>query len=158
MQWAYCLRFHSKGDKPMNNLLTPDFGAFVSRISLGMILLMHSAYLKLMVFTLPGTAAFFGSIGLPEFSAYIVFSIEVVAGIALILGVKTRVFSALVIPVLAGATWAHSGSGWLFTNTGGGWEYPLFLTAMAFVQMCLGDGKFALSARFLGFKPELQQA
>jgi putative oxidoreductase len=141
----------------MNNLLTTDFGAFVSRISLGLVLLMHSAYLKLMVFTLPGTAAFFGSIGLPEFSAYIVFSIEVVAGIALILGVKTRVFSALVIPVLAGATWAHSGSGWLFTNTGGGWEYPLFLTVMAFVQVCLGDGKFALPASFLGFKPELQQ-
>jgi len=142
----------------MNNLLTPDFGAFVSRISLGLVLLMHSAYLKLMVFTLPGTAAFFGSIGLPEFSAYIVFSIEVVAGIALILGVKTRVFSALVIPVLAGATWAHSSNGWLFTNEGGGWEFPLFLTSMAFVQVCLGDGKLALSTRFLEPKPYLQES
>ena len=142
----------------MTNLLTPDFGAFISRVSLGVVLLMHSAYLKLMVFTLPGTAAFFGSLGLPEFSAYIVFSIEVIAGIALILGVKTRVFSALVIPVLAGATWAHSGSGWLFTNTGGGWEYPLFLTAMAFVQLCLGDGKFALATRFLAPNPYLQES
>ncbi|OUR65675.1 hypothetical protein A9Q79_01395 [Methylophaga sp. 42_25_T18] len=142
----------------MNNFLTPDFGAFISRVSLGAVLLMHSAYLKLMIFTLPGTAAFFGSLGLPEFSAYIVFSIEVIAGIALILGVKTRLFSALVIPVLAGATWAHLGSGWLFTNAGGGWEYPLFLTAMAFVQLCLGDGKFALSTRFLAPKPYLQKS
>jgi len=142
----------------MNNFLTPDFGAFISRVSLGMVLLIHSAYLKLMVFTLPGTAAFFGSLGLPEFSAYIVFSIEVIAGIALILGVKTRLFAALVIPVLAGATWAHLGSGWLFTNTGGGWEYPLFLTAMAFVQLCLGDGKFALSTRFLEPNPYLQES
>ena len=142
----------------MNNFLTPDLGAFISRVSLGMVLLMHSAYLKLMVFTLPGTAAFFGSLGLPEFSAYIVFSIEVIAGIALILGVKTRLFAALVIPVLAGATWAHLGSGWLFTNTGGGWEYPLFLTAMAFVQLCLGDGKFALSTRFLEPNPYLQES
>ena len=131
----------------MNNLLTPDLGALISRVSLGVVLLMHSAYLKLMVFTLPGTAAFFGSLGLPEFSAYIVFSIEVISGIALILGLHTRVFSALVIPVLAGATWVHSGSGWLFTNTGGGWEYPLFLTAMALVQLCLGDGRFALASQ-----------
>lgn len=140
----------------MLNLFTPDLGAFISRVSLGIVLLIHSAYLKLMVFTLPGTAAFFGSIGLPEFSAYIVFSIEVVAGIALILGVQTRVFSALVIPVLAGATWAHSGNGWLFTNEGGGWEFPLFLTAMALVQVCLGDGKFALSTRLFKSNPYLQ--
>jgi putative oxidoreductase len=142
----------------MNTLLTPDLGAFVLRISLGLVLLMHSAYLKLMVFTLPGTAAFFGSLGLPEFSAYIVFSIEVIAGIALILGVQTRVFSALAIPILAGATWVHSGNGWLFTNEGGGWEFPLFLTAMALVQVCLGDGKFALSTRFLEPNPYLQES
>ncbi len=141
----------------MNNLFTPDLGAFISRVSLGIVLLVHSAYLKLMVFTLPGTAAFFGSLGLPEFSAYIVFAIEVIAGVSLILGVKTRLFSALVIPVLAGATWAHSGNGWLFTNEGGGWEFPLFLTAMALVQVCLGDGKLALSARFFEPNPYLQK-
>ena len=99
-----------------------------------------------MVFTLPGTAQFFASIGLPGFLAYAVFLIEAVAGVALILGVKTRVFSALVIPVLLGATWAHSSSGWLFSNEGGGWEYPLILSIMALAQLGLGDGKYAINS------------
>ncbi len=129
----------------MNNLLKPGFGTFILRIALGTVLLAHSAYLKLIVFTLPGTAEFFTSIGLPAILAYIVFLIEVIAGLALILGIKTRIFSAIVIPVLLGATWAHWSNGWLFSNTGGGWEYPLFLATIAVVQLCLGDGKYALT-------------
>jgi len=128
----------------MNNLLKPDFGAFILRIALGSVLLVHSVYLKLVVFTLPGTADFFTSIGLPAFLAYIVFLIEVIAGVALILGLKTRFFAASVIPVLLGATWVHWSNGWLFTNTGGGWEFPLFLTVAAVAQFSLGDGKYAV--------------
>ena len=128
----------------MNNLLKPDIAAFILRISLGSVLLAHSVYLKLFVFTLPGTADFFISIGLPGGLAYLVFMIEAVAGAALVLGVRTRLFSVLIIPVLLGATWAHGSSGWLFTNAGGGWEYPLFLSAMALVQLVLGGGRYAL--------------
>jgi len=131
---------------PVNNLLTPETGALIMRVALGSVLLAHSVYLKLMVFTLPGTAQFFDSIGLPGFMAYVVFAIEVVAGVALILGIKTRVFAALVIPVLLGATWAHSSSGWLFSNAGGGWEYPLILSIMALAQISLGDGSLSLTS------------
>jgi putative oxidoreductase len=35
--------------------------------------------------------------------------------------------------VLAGALWAHAGNGWVFSNAGGGWEYPLFLIAVSVV-------------------------
>lgn len=129
------------------NLLNPEVGTFILRVALGSVLLAHSVYLKLMVFTLPGTAQFFASIGLPGFLAYAVFAVEAVAGIALILGIKTRLFSALVIPVLLGATWAHASSGWLFTNAGGGWEYPLILTFMALAQLGLGDGKYSVSKK-----------
>lgn len=133
-------------DKPsIENLLNPEVGTLIHRTALGSVLLAHSVYLKLMIFTLPGTAQFFDSIGLPGFLAYTVFAIEAVAGIALILGIKTRVFSALVIPVLLGATWVHSSNGWLFTNTGGGWEYPLLLAVMAFTQIALGNGKYAVT-------------
>lgn len=130
----------------MNNLLNPDTSTLILRTSLAAVLLAHSLYLKLVVFTLAGTAQFFGSIGLPEVLAYFVFLVEAVAGVALLLGFKTRFFSALVIPILLGATWAHSTNGWLFTNTGGGWEYPLLLSLMAVVQIGLGDGKYAISA------------
>ena len=130
----------------MNQLVNSDTSAFILRVSLGTILLAHSLYLKLFVFTLAGTAQYFASIGLPEILAYIVFTVEVLSGFALLLGFNTRLFAALVIPVLLGATWAHVSNGWLFSNTGGGWEYPLLLSLMAFVQVGLGDGKFAISS------------
>lgn len=136
----------------MNTIFKSDFATFIMRISLGSVLLAHSVYLKLIVFTLPGTAQFFSSIGLPGFLAYVVFAIEAIAGIALVLGVQTRLFAALAIPVLLGATWAHSANGWLFTNTGGGWEYPLFLALMAFVQVGLGNGKYALSLNAMKYR------
>jgi putative oxidoreductase len=131
----------------MNTLLKPELGAFILRITLGTVLLAHSIYLKLIIFTLAGTAEFFASIGLPGSLAYAVFTIETIAGLALILGLHSRFFAALVIPVLLGATWAHIGNGWLFTNTGGGWEYPLFLSMMAIVQLSLGNGLYALQTR-----------
>jgi len=137
----------------MNNLFNSDTSTLILRISLATVLLAHSLYLKLVVFTLPGTAQYFGSIGLPEWLAYIVFLIEAIAGMALLLGFKTGFFSALIIPVLLGATWAHSTNGWLFTNTGGGWEYPLLLTLVAVVQIGLGDGKYAIST-YLQSRPQ----
>lgn len=113
------------------------------RISIGIAFVAHSAYLKLVVFTLPGTAQFFASIGLPGPLAYIVFTVEVIAGVALILGVYTRYAAIALIPIALGATWAHLGAGWLFSNEGGGWEYPLFLTIALAVQVLLGSGAYA---------------
>lgn len=125
-------------------LSNPDLGALGLRVSLGLVLLAHSVYLKGVVFTLAGTAGYFESLGLPALLAYLVFTIEAVAGFALILGVQTRFFSLLTVPVLLGATWAHWQNGWLFTGAGGGWEYPLFLTVAALVQANLGDGALRL--------------
>lgn len=128
----------------MNFANYENIGAFVTRVGLGTVLIAHSLYLKAVVFTLPGTAAFFESIGLPGWSAYAVFAVEAIAGVALVLGIGVRWASLAVIPVLFGATWAHVGAGWLFTNTGGGWEYPLFLSIVAVAQVFLGPGAFAI--------------
>ena len=97
----------------MKPLFDAQLATFFLRVSLAIVLVAHSLYLKLVVFTLPGTAQYFGSIGLPQVFAYLVFAIEALAGIALLLGYQTRLFSALVFPVLLGATWAHLGNGWL---------------------------------------------
>ncbi len=137
----------------MNNYFKPDVGTLILRVTLGIVLIAHSLYLKLVVFTLPGTADFFASIGLPAILAYVVFALETATGIALILGFKTRWVAALIIPVLIGATWAHWSNGWLFSNAGGGWEYPLFLTLAAVVQLFLGDGRYALKSSHTDLKP-----
>ena len=118
--------------------------ALVMRVSLGAMFIAH-ALLKYFVFTLPGTAQFFASLGLPGFLGYATFAAELVGGILLIAGVKTRAVAIALIPVLIGATWAHAGNGWLFTSPNGGWEYPAFWTLALVVQALLGDGAFAFT-------------
>lgn len=124
--------------------MSPGLGPFITRISLGIMLIAHSLYLKLFIFTLPGTALFFESIGLPGWGAYATFALEAVAGAALIIGYQVRLAAALMVPILLGATWAHAPNGWLFTNENGGWEYPLFLAVIALAQVFLGPGEFVL--------------
>jgi putative oxidoreductase len=134
----------------MIHAATAPYAALLLRVSLGVMFLAHSLWLKLVVYTLPGTAQFFGSIGLPPALAYLVFAAEVIGGVALILGVATRAVALALMPVLLGAIWAHSGNGWVFTNANGGWEYPLFLAAVTAVQALLGDGALALRLRPAG--------
>lgn len=131
----------------MNRYINAELGPLVTRVSLGVMLIAHSLYLKGVVYSLAGTAAFFQSIGLPGWTAYAVFAVELVAGVALIVGYQVRLAAAAVIPVMIGATWAHRSAGWLFSNEGGGWEYPLFLTAILVAQVFLGAGAYALENR-----------
>ena len=55
----------------MINRTTAPYAALLLRLSLGVMFLAHSVYLKAFVFTLPGTAQFFQSIGLPGLFAYL---------------------------------------------------------------------------------------
>ena len=126
---------------------TAPYGALVLRISLGVMFLAHSLYLKLVVFTLPGTVKFFESLGLPAFTTHLTIAAEAIGGLMLVVGFKTRYAAAALVPVLLGATWVHWKNGWLFTNAGGGWEYPLFLAAATVVQALLGDGAYSVGAR-----------
>ncbi len=126
---------------------TAPYAAFVLRIALGAMFVAH-ALLKYAVFTLPGTARFFESLGLPGPLAYATFFAELVGGALILAGFGTRYVAAVLVPVLLGALWAHAGNGWLFTSPNGGWEYPAFLAAAAIVQALLGDGKFALGSLF----------
>jgi len=120
------------------------YGATVLRIALGVIFLAHSAYLKIFVFTIPGTVGFFESLGLPALLAYAVLAVEVIGGLLLVAGVAVREAATALAVVALGATWAHSGAGWLFSNEGGGWEYPLFLAVASAVQALLGPGALRL--------------
>ena len=125
----------------MNN--NTDYAALILRIALGSMFLAHGL-LKVMVFTLPGTVAFFEQVGFPGWAAYLVTGAEVGGGILLLAGIGVRAVSVALIPVLLGATYVHFGSGWVFSNANGGWEYPAFLAVATVVQALLGPGKFAL--------------
>jgi putative oxidoreductase len=123
---------------------TAPWAALVLRVTLGVMFIAH-AMLKYAVFTLPGTAKFFESLGLPGPLAYLVFWAELIGGVLILAGAYSRWVAAALIPILLGAAWAHAGNGWVFTAPNGGWEYPVFLAAAAAVQALLGDGKYAVT-------------
>lgn len=125
----------------MNN--QTETAALLLRLALGTMFVAHGL-LKVMVFTLPGTAGFFEQVGFPGWFAYPVTVAEVVGGVLLIAGVAVRPVAIALLPVLLGATYVHFGAGWVFSNPNGGWEYPAFLTVAAVVQALLGPGRFAL--------------
>jgi putative oxidoreductase len=142
----------------MNDKLA-SHGILLLRVALGTMFIAHSVVLKLMTFTLPGTAQFFTSLGLPAWLAYATFFAEAVGGTLLVLGIQTRWMALAPAPILLGALWVHSGNGWVFTSANGGWEYPLYLLVLSIAQAMLGDGAYALSpSRFPQFGTQLQQA
>ncbi|MFO1314710.1 MAG: DoxX family protein [Burkholderiales bacterium] len=128
----------------MNDARLTDFAALLLRVSLGTMFVAH-ALLKFFVFTLPGTAQFFASLGLPGALGYVTFVAELVGGVLLIAGVKVRAVALALVPVLVGATWAHAGNGWVFSAPNGGWEYPAFWTVTLVVQALLGGGAYTLN-------------
>lgn len=122
---------------------TAPWAATLLRLTLGTMFIAHGL-LKVFVFTLPGTAAFFAQQGFPGWAAYPVTAMEIGGGLLLLLGLHTRWVALALVPVLLGATMVHLGNGWVFSAPNGGWEYPVFLTLASLVQALLGDGKYAL--------------
>jgi len=121
-----------------------DLAATILRVALGILFIAHG-WLKLVIFTPAGTAAFFESLGFPGALAYLVMAAELAGGVALILGVWTRWVSLALVPVLLGSIYApHGAAGFFFSNEGGGWEYPAFWAITLIVQALLGDGAYAL--------------
>lgn len=127
----------------MNQERSVALAALLLRVALGAMFVAHGL-LKFFVFTLPGTAQFFASQGLPGWAAYPVVFAELAGGVLLIAGVGSRYVALALLPVLLGAAWVHAGNGWLFTASNGGWEYPVFLAVVAAAVALLGDGALAL--------------
>jgi len=71
--------------------------------------------------------------------------VEVLGGVALILGFKARVAAIALIPILLGAiVTVHGPAGFFFTNEGGGWEYLGLWIAGLVALSLLGDGPYAV--------------
>jgi len=135
----------------MSDTKLAPYAALVLRVSMGVMFIAHGL-LKVLVFTPAGTVGYFESLGLPGFFAYLTIVAELLGGAALVAGVLTRWVSlVLIAPVLGAIVFAHADKGWLFTNEGGGWEFPAFWVAALVVQALLGDGAWAM--RIPGWVP-----
>lgn len=130
----------------MNDNQRGAYAATLLRVSLGGLFLAHAG-LKFFVFTPTGTAKFFESVGVPGPLAYAVLAAEVFGGVALILGLYTRIVAIALIPILLGAiATVHASAGFFFSSPNGGWEFPAFWIVALIVQSLIGDGALALRA------------
>jgi len=121
-----------------------QLAATLLRVTMGGLFLFHGA-VKLFVFTPAGTAGYFQSIGLPGPLAYLTIAAELLGGLALIAGLRTRFVALALVPLMLGAAWfGHGGFGFTFSNPNGGWEFPAFWTVTLLVQALLGSGAYAL--------------
>ncbi len=134
-----------------------DIAALVLRTTLGLVLVAHGLQ-KFLVFTLPGTAGFFASVGFPGWAAYVVAPLELVAGLALIAGWRATLAALAALPVLLGATAVHAGNGWSFTSAHGGWEFPAVLVLLAAGVALLGEGAFSVRSLAAAKRPQPARA
>ena len=92
----------------MIELKTAPYAVFLLRVVSGILFLAHGLT-KVFVFTIPGTVGFFESLGLPAIIAYLTITAELLGGLALVLGVATRIVS---VALISGFTWSCLGSCW----------------------------------------------
>ncbi|WP_460272758.1 DoxX family protein [Celeribacter sp. ULVN23_4] len=120
------------------------YAALLLRLTTGGLFLTHGLT-KYFVFTPAGTMGFFESLGLPGWLGLLTMIAEIAGGLALILGVATRLVSAaLVFPLVGAVIFAHWGNGFSFSNASGGWEYPAMWAVIQASLALLGDGAYAL--------------
>src|SRR5713226_8207447 len=123
---------------------TAPYAALVLRVALGILFLAHGL-LKLLVFKPAGAYAYFKSLGLPAWVAYVTIAAELAGAAALIVGIMPRYAALVLIPLILGTiVTVHGKNGWMFSNKDGGWEYPAFWAVGLLVLALLGDGSAAL--------------
>ena len=129
------------GNATVDRIYAP-YGLFVLRVAIGFDWIVH-AFLK----TSRGMethAALLAKNGITPLLAWPTFSVEVIGGVAILLGWYTRQWAAFLLVFLAVVVWIKWPVGWLYSNTGGGWEYPLFWLVAQSTLVFAGGGAVAL--------------
>lgn len=124
-----------------------EWSAFIIRLVLGITFFVHGV-VKFQG-GIANTAGWFDSIGLPGILAYVVAFIETVGGLALILGIGTRIFSALLAVVMVAAIFkVKLAAGFLGNGQMAGYEFDLALLAMSVSLALTGSSFLALDQLF----------
>ncbi|UKA58733.1 DoxX family protein [Arthrobacter sp. FW306-2-2C-D06B] len=134
----------------MNQSTLTNTALTVLRVIVGFIFAAHG-WQKFTEFTIAGTQAAFGKMGVPaaDVVAPIVATIELAGGIALIAGVLTRVFGALLALDMLGALFLVHAPAGLFAENGG-YELVLALAAAAAAVALTGAGRISIDAAVFG--------
>ncbi|HET6240705.1 MAG TPA: DoxX family protein [Arthrobacter sp.] len=134
----------------MNQSILTTTALTILRVIAGVVFAAHG-WQKFNDFTIAGTQASFTKMGVPapEIAAPVVATLELVGGIALILGVLTRVFAALLtLDMLGALVLVHAPAG-LFVSEGG-YELVLVLAAATSAVALAGPGRFSVDRALFG--------
>ena len=119
--------------------MSPGWGVLPLRLVLGLVFVAHGAQ-KLFGFGLAGTAGFLGSLGipLPTVAAAGLIAVELLGGVALILGAWTRIVAALLAAdMLVAILTVHLRGGFFVPD---GVEFVLTLLGGCLTLVGLGAG------------------
>ncbi|WP_175990393.1 DoxX family protein [Bacillus sp. Marseille-Q1617] len=125
---------------------TQQIGALILRIALGLTFFIHG----LVKFQggIENTAGFFETLGLPGFAAYVVALIELIGGVAMILGFGTRVTAVLFAIIMIGAiAKVKLAGGFLGNGQGAGYELDFALLAMSVYFILDKPASFSLDSK-----------
>ena len=125
-----------------------DLGLLIIRVTIGVIMVAHG-FQKLFLQGPENVGMAFAkmsSLPAPEIMAWIAIIVELLGGLALIVGIGTRIAAAAVAVVMAGAlVTVHLKNG--FFAMDGGIEYTLMLTAVGVALAVTGAGRLSLDAK-----------
>jgi len=121
----------------------------ILRVALGLMFFIHGVAKFQM--GLGNVAGWFESIGVAGFLGYVVAFIELTGEVALIVGLGTRVISALLAFVMSGATFTVKlPAGFMGNSQTAGYELDVVLLSVA-IALCLsGSQLFALDNTWFG--------
>ena len=124
----------------MRKLHNPDLALFLIRLGLAAIFVGHGLG-KLV--NIGPTAAFFMSLGLPAEMAYIIGTIELLSGLAMLTGIFTAIAGTIISAIMIGAiVLVRWSSGYL-----GGWEFESFIFLAAIAIVLTGPGRYSFRKR-----------
>lgn len=122
------------------------WGPTILRLIVGVVFVAHG-WQKLTAFGVDGLAGFLGSIGIPlaGLAAPLLIAVELLGGVALILGLFTRpIGTALAAVMLVAMVSVHLPNGFYISPEGVGIEFTLTLFAASVSLALLGPGAAAL--------------
>ncbi len=125
--------------------MNPGLGLLILRVVLGIIFIAHGVQKLQMMDQMIG---FFGTVGISAFWVYVATYGELLSGIAMVLGIFTRLAGYIIVIVMIVATLVLKYK--LGVGFFGGYEVTLALLASALCISLSGPGMFALGKTVCG--------
>jgi len=126
-----------------------DTGLLILRLVVGALFIAHGTQ-KIFVFGLAGVSSGFAHMGVPMagVTAPFIALLELLAGIALVTGLLTRLASlGLFFDMVGAISFVHFKNGFFLPN---GYEFALTLAAVTLALVITGPGVFSLDALVFG--------